>query len=152
MKKALILLVAALVAGLAAFMVTRSHRHSSAGATLLDGIPELAWLRGELSLSDAQFAKACDLHTAYRPTCEEMCRRIDESHKRLEAVAMRSRSFTPELEEAVRDYARVRAECQEKMLRHLYQTADLMDANQAGRYLEQVLPAALGSGGQHHSH
>ena len=31
---------------------------------LLDSIPELAWLRVDLKLSDAQFAKASELHVA----------------------------------------------------------------------------------------
>lgn len=156
MKKGLLILLVALLAGFTAFVISRSHRQSAGGPVLLDSMPELAWLRGELGLSDRQFAKAGELHAAYRPQCEEMCRRIAESHARLASLAGKERRMTPELIEAIRDHARVHAECQEKMLEHLYQTAALMDENQALRYLQAVLPSALDApssetgGGHHH--
>lgn len=147
MKKGLAILVLALVAGLAAFLVTRSHQQADEAEALLDSMPELVWLRGELGLTDEQFAKATDLHAAYRPQCVEMCRRISEAHARVESAARSARGMTPDLAQAIRDHARVHAECQEKMLEHLYQTAGLMDASQAARYLETVLPPALNPAG-----
>lgn len=143
MKKGLLILLVALVAGFAAFVISRSHRQGVDSPVLLDSMPELAWLRGELGLSDRQFAEAGALHAAYRPQCEEMCRRITESHARLASLARKERSMTPELTEAIRGHARVHAECQKKMLEHLYQTAALMDESQASRYLQAVLPSAL---------
>lgn len=143
MKKGLVILLIALLAGVAAFVLTRSQRHSPGGAALLDEVPELAWLRGELSLSDEQFTKAQALHAAYRPHCEEMCRNIAEARARMETLATKSSAVTPELAKAIEDYASVRAECQQHMLAHLYQTAALMDAKQARRYLDTVLPHVL---------
>lgn len=143
MKKGLLILLVALAAGAAAFWVTRSHQQHDRQAVLLDAMPELAWLRGELQLSDAQFAQACALHTAYRPQCAVMCRRIADARTQLESLAQAGRGMTPELAAAIRELARVRAECQQKMLEHLYQTARLFDDRQAARYLEKVLPAAL---------
>ena len=145
MKKALVILVIALAAGVAAFWVTRSHQQAAHPNVLLDAIPELAWLRGELKLSDAQFAQASALHAAYRPQCAAMCRRIAETHARMADLARRGRSLSPELVAAIHEHARVRAECQQKMLEHLYQTADLLDDGQAARYLATVLPHALDS-------
>lgn len=149
MKRGLWILLIALVIGICAYQVTRSHRQAADDVTLLDSMPELAWLRDELKLNDAQFAKAGELHVAYRPQCVEMCRRISDAHAKVEVIARSSRGITPELELAIREHARVRAECQEKMLAHLYQTAELMDGDQAARYLEMVLPSALGSAGGH---
>ncbi len=143
MKKGLIILVIALLAGIAAFMVTRSHRQSAHNGVLLDTLPELAWLRAELKLSNEQFAKASELHKAYRPTCTEMCHNITEAHARLETLAQTGRGITPELTAAIQHHARVHAECQEKMLEHLYQTAALLDDKQAARYLETMIPHAL---------
>ena len=154
MKKGLLILLFALLAGLASYCLTRS-RHHAAGGALLDEVPELAWLRGELSLSDEQFAKAQALHAAYRPHCEEMCANIAEARTRMEALAAKSNTVTPELAQAVQDYARVRAECQQHMLAHLYQTAALMDGKQARRYLDTVLPHVLDPNSQAavgHSH
>ena len=98
---------------------------------LLDSIPELAWLRVDLKLSDAQFAKASELHVAYRPTSVEMCRSIAEAHAKLESLTHGSRAISPELEDAIRDHARVHAECHKKMLEHLYQTADQAEKRRA---------------------
>ena len=153
MKKPLVILILALIAGFAAFGITRKHCTTANSNTLLDHLPELAWLKTELALSDAQFSKVAELHDSYRPVCEEMCRRIDDSRARLEAVALKSRSTDTELQKAIAEYERVRGECKMKMLEHLYQTAELMNEDQAERYLKAVLPAALGStGGQHSQH
>jgi hypothetical protein len=152
MKKPLVILIVAVIAGFVAFGITRKHCSASQGDTLLDELPELAWLRTELDLSDAQFAKVGELHVDYRPVCGEMCRRIDESRARLEVVSLKKRTTDAELQQAIADYERVRGECKMKMLEHLYQTAALMSEEQAGRYLKAVLPAALGSTGGVHSH
>ena len=73
----------------------------------------------------------------------------------LEILARSGRAISPELTAAIRDHARVHAECQQKMLEHLYQTADLLDDKQAARYLETMVPHALDSttgfaAGPHH--
>lgn len=145
MKKGLLFLVLALAAGLAAFYITRSHQQSIHKTVLLDSLPELAWLRVDLKLTDDQFAKASELHLAYRPTCVTMCRNIAEAQTRLDTLARSVRGMTPELEDAIRDSARVHAECRKKMLEHLYQTANLLDDKQASRYLETMVPHALDS-------
>ena len=135
----------ALVTGIAAYCITRVHCHSERKEVLLDSMPELAWLRKELKLSDDQFAKASELHIAYRPTCVVMCRIIADAHARLETLARSGHHISPELIEAIRDHARVHAECQQKMLAHLYQTADLLDDKQAAIYLKTMVPHALDS-------
>lgn len=151
MKKPLVILILALLAGFAAFGITRKHCTPSNSNILLDHLPELGWLKTELALSDAQYSEVAELHDAYRPVCEEMCRRIDESRARLEAVALKSRTTDAELQQAIADYERVRSECKTKMLEHLYQTAALMSDEQGRRYLKAVLPTALGSTGATHS-
>lgn len=155
MKKGLLILAIALLAGIATFCLTRTQHQAARGDTLLDAVPELAWLRGELALSDDQFAKAQALHSEYRPHCEAMCHNIAEARSKVETLASKSRSVTPELTQAIQEYARVRAECQQHMMTHLYQTAALMDEKQARHYLDTVLPHALGSnsdGAAGHSH
>ena len=145
MKKGLLILVMAVAAGVLAFYVTRSHPAAVRPAVLLDSMPELQWLRAELKLSDKQFAEASALHAAYRPKCVEMCRNIAAAHAKLESLSKSGRGMTPELEAAIRDHARVHAECQQRMLEHLYQTANLFDDDQAARYLATMVPHALDS-------
>ncbi|MCX6866315.1 MAG: hypothetical protein NTV46_08900 [Verrucomicrobia bacterium] len=142
----MVIILAAAI-GIAAYQITRTHQQSEHKEVLLDAMPELAWLRGELKLTDAQFAKASALHAAYRPKCAAMCRSIAQAQARLETLARGGRGMSPELAEAIREHARVQAECQQKMLEHLYQTADLLDDRQAAKYLETVLPHALDSSG-----
>ncbi len=145
MKRGLLFLLLALAAGIAAFCIARSHRQSPASGVLLDTMPELAWLRTELKLTDDQFTKAGELHVAYRPVCAEMCRHISEAHEKLETISRSARGMTPELDAAIKEHARVHAECQRKMLEHLYQTAVLFDEKQATNYLETMIPHALDS-------
>ena len=145
MKRGLFIILLALAAGGATFWVTRSHQQTTRREVLLDAMPELAWLKGELNLNNEQFAQAVALHTGYRPQCVAMCRAISEARAKMEELARTSRGMTPELAAAIADHARVQAECRRKMLEHLYQTAALMDPKQAARYLEKVLPLALNS-------
>ncbi|MGB6220090.1 periplasmic heavy metal sensor [Haloferula sp.] len=147
MRKGVIVLVLALIAGLCAFTLMRSHKHQQVGRNpgvpLLEAMPELTWLREELSLSDSQFEKISDLHAAYRPKCEEMCERISQAHVRLDAVAKGASGVSPELEREIIDHAELHAECQREMLNHLYRTAAVLDEEQARRYLDEMLPYAL---------
>lgn len=144
MKKGIIILVIALIAGLGGFWAMRSFRMADQrSATLLDATPELAWLRTELKLTDLQFAKVSELHMAYRPKCELMCHRIATAHEKLEAAARAGDSLSPELQQAIADHARIHGECQKAMMEHIYRTAEELDSKQAARYLESMLPYAL---------
>lgn len=143
MKRALILLAVALVAGVTAFCFTRSHKMAERHGPLLDAMPELAWIRTDLKLTDEQFAKVSELHAAYRPKCEELCNRISQAHEKVAAAARSSGSMTSGLEAAIQEHAETHAQCQQAMLRHMYETAALLDKEQSVRYLETMLPIAL---------
>ena len=156
MKKLVILGVVAVLAGVAAFFLMRTHKLAATGGPLLDTLPELAWVRTDLGLTDTQFAKVSALHLAYRPKCVEMCRNISLAHEKLASLTHCGREVTPELEVAIREHAEVHAQCQAAMMKHLYETAATLDEKQASRYLETMLPFALGfaTGGSEcqHSH
>ena len=146
MRKGLLVLFAALLAGLAAFWAVRWHKgtpHTHDGTVALDTMPELAWLQKDLQLTDAQFARVRELHTAYRPKCADMCRRIAEAHARIEAIAAANHQITTEFAAALKAHTDVHLECQKEMLNHLYETAAILNKEQAKRYLETMLPFAL---------
>jgi len=147
MKKALLVLVIALAAGLAAFCVMRSYQQKERSGVMLDSMPELAWLRSDLKLSDAQFAEVSRLHAAYRPECEKMCMEIAGARHELEAATLRNREMNAEVQAAIQKHAETRARCRQAMLRHMYETAALLDADQASRYLETMLPYAMDDAG-----
>jgi hypothetical protein len=144
MKRGVLILLLALFAGFVSFCAMRWHQ--SAGhhsGIVLDVMPELEWLRNELKLSDEQFSKVSALHVAYRPKCTEMCRRIAEAHEEIETIAKSIGEVSPEFREALKRHADIHVECQEQMLKHLYETAATLNKEQATRYLEAMLPFAL---------
>lgn len=143
MKKGLLILALALVAGALAFWSMRSFKMAKHHEVLLDSMPELVWIRTDLKLTDAQFAKVTELHAAYRPKCAAMCRRIAEARGKVDRQAKASRGMTPDLAAALREYAETHAECQRAMLVHLYETAATLEPDQAQRYLETMLPMAM---------
>lgn len=146
MKKPLIVLIIAVTAGVVAFFTMRKHEesaHSHNSGSVLDAMPELEWLRSDLKLSEAQFAKVKALHVAYRPACVQMCRRIAEAHERIDKLGNENKSLTPEFQAALKEHADIHLECQEAMLRHLYETAATLNPDQAARYLKTMLPFAL---------
>jgi hypothetical protein len=144
MKRILIVLAIALAVGCCAYAWMKLHKEAERqSSSLLEAMPELAYLREELDLSDSQFKKVSDLHAAYRPKCREMCERIAKAHVRLDDASRGMTEVTPQLKEAIEDHARIHAECQEEMLAHLYETARVLDEKQARRYLEVMLPYAL---------
>ena len=145
MKKGLIILATALIAGILAFFLSRQHPSADADSLLLDSLPELAWLRTDLKLSDKQFSKVEQLHLDYRPVCAEMCRRIAESEAAVAKLASTQGGMSADLSNAIENHGHVIAACKRSMLEHLYQTASLMDERQARRYLEVTLPLALDS-------
>lgn len=156
MRRGIFVLVLAIVAGCVAFCVMRWCRSAGHHAgSIMDAMPELAWLKRDLNLSDEQFAKVRDLHAAYRPECEAMCRRIAGAHVNMDRIAKSGRGLTPEFTAALKAHADLHLECQEAMLQHLYGTAAVLDEKQAVRYLETMLPFALefthSEPGSHHS-
>ena len=146
MKKGLLVLAAALLAGVAAFYATRWHvagEHHDGGHAMMDAMPELEWLQRDLHLSEAQFAKVSELHAAYRPQCTEMCQHIARAHEKMESIAQVSGGMTPELQAALKEHADLHLECQQTMLQHLYRTAATLDQGQSQQYLKTMLPFAL---------
>lgn len=143
MKAVVFAVLLALGAGLLSFFLTRSHKLAAREEVLLDSMSELSWIKTELGATDAQLAKVKEMHLAYRPKCEELCHRISTAHAKVEKLSRASRGITSELDAAIREHARTHAECQTAMLEHIYRTAALLDAQQATRYIETVLPIAL---------
>ena len=100
--------------------------------------PELAWLQQEFQLTDAQLARVTELHNAYAPKCEEMCRVIDAKNAQLQKLLVATNVVTPEIKQAIAEAAEIRAECETAMLDHFYKVAQTMPAEQGRRYLEWV--------------
>ena len=134
-----VVLGAGLVAGLLAFggaywwqTHPRPEPHTGAPS-------ELAWLRYEFALTDAQFARIATLHSEYRPTCAELCRRIAENNRRLQEAVLATNTVTPEIRTLLAETGRVRDDCRAAMLAHLYAVSREMSPEQGRRYLDSML-------------
>jgi Heavy-metal resistance len=144
MKSAIVILVAGVLACAAAFfgfyfLGTASHRE------LLHGhAPELAWLKREFGISDAEFTRVTKLHEAYEPQCQEMCRRIDEQTTKLKTLLAATNTVTSEMEATLAESARLRAECQRNMLRHFFAVSQTMPPEQGRRYIEWISERTFG--------
>jgi hypothetical protein len=138
------LLVAMLAYGTAYFVCSAPCRQLTASST-----PELAWLKKEFQIPDAEFARITKLHEAYSAECMERCRRIDAKNVEIQGLLAATNTVTPQIETALREAAQIRAECQHAMLQHFYQVSQSMPPEQGRRYLDWVIGRTLGP--QNHS-
>ena len=114
----------------------------------------MAWLKEEFHLSDAEFARVCQMHDGYLAGCAERCRSIDEKNAHLRHLLAATNTITPDIERTLGEAAQLRAECQKQMLQHFYDVSRTMPPEQGKRYLawvqeRTVLPNAHSQ--MHHS-
>lgn len=130
------LLLGALAYGAGFWLQTREER-----ARHREPHAELAWLRREFNLTDDQYRRVVALHEAYRPTCLELCRRIAEQNARLTTAALATNRLTAGVQQLVLETGRVRDDCRQAMLGHLYTVAAELPPEAAGKYLRLMLEA-----------
>jgi len=138
MKKPWVILLAGLVLFTAAFSGFYYLGTASCRAMLNGPQPELAWLKKEFRLSDAEFARIIQLHEAYLPKCAERCSRIAALNGRLQQLLSQSPNITPELREILAQRAQMRADCEAEMLNHFLEISRTMPPAQGQRYLQWV--------------
>lgn len=168
MKAGAFILLLGLALGTAAFsgvyyLGTASGRH-----LLKEPQPELAWLKQEFNLGEAEFSRVVQLHEAYLPQCAERCRHLEELTRKLEGLLGKNAAVTPELQELLLERARTRAVCEAEMLKHFLEVSRSMPPEQGRRYLAWVeqqtlltrqsmerrhhLDEAPAAGHEHHHH
>ena len=138
MKRAVIILAVGLFLGVAAFCAVFYSSTAPQRQVRESPAPELAWLKKEFNLGEAEFARISKLHAGYEPHCKDMCRRIDEQNAKLRRLISGSSGMTPEIQNALAEAARLRTECQTMMLNHFYEVSRSMPATQGRRYLDWV--------------
>lgn len=148
MKRGLWIIIAAVMAAIAGFVITQrsccdvvmTHAVPHDGGSRL---PELEWLRHEFKLTDAQFTKISELHLAYRPTCEDLCLKVMASQDKIKMLVSGGTQVSPELKAALQEQATLHVKCQTALLTHLYQTATCLSPEQARGYLDAMLPQVI---------
>ena len=143
MKRATLILLIGLIAAAAAYGCIYFACTAPVRTLERSDKPELAWLKEEFHLSDSEFKRVSELHAAYLPQCQEMCRQIDAKNQQLEKLLAGATNMTPEIEAALADAARMRSECQTTMLRHFFEVSQTMPPEQGRRYLDWVKQKAF---------
>ena len=118
---------------------------STAGVRQLEKspAPELAWLKQEFNLPDAEFRRICELHETYLPQCRAMCAQIDAQNTELRQLLGASTNVTPEVERLLAESGRLRADCQKMMLGHFFEVSRTMPPDEGRRYLAWVQEKAF---------
>ena len=143
MKRSWLIIFGGLMLACLGYACVYFHGTSGERSVERNSRPELAWLQKEYHLTDAQFARVMELHNAYAPKCEEMCRLIDTKNAQLQKLLATTNVITPEIKEALTEAAVIRAECETAMLDHFYKVAQTMPPEQGRRYLDWVQQETL---------
>jgi hypothetical protein len=138
LRRRWIILIIGLLLGVAGYCVlyvcaTAKHRHIAEQPQ-----PELAWLKLEFHLSDAEFERVAKLHAEYLPRCAEMCQRIAGKKEELKELLTQTNNVTAEIATNLSEAGQLRAECEKQMLTHFYAVSRTMQPDQGKRYLEWV--------------
>lgn len=143
MQKSVLILVLGFLAAAAAYGCIYFVCISPVRSLQQSDRPELGWLKEEFKLSDDDFKRVSELHSAYLPECRDMCRRIDAQNRKIEMLLSGATNMTPEITTALTESSRLRAECQGMMLHHFFQVSQTMPPEQGRRYLVWVKEKAF---------
>jgi len=138
MKRVALILFLGVFVSTAAFSGFYYLGTARARALMSQPQPELAWLKREFHLSDAELVRITTLHEAYLPHCAERCQRIAEQNERLGQLLAQTSVLTPEIQNLLTERAKTRADCEAEMLKHFLEVSRTMPAEQGRRYLEWV--------------
>jgi hypothetical protein len=138
MKRAGLIFLAGLVACLAAFACVYFMGTAASRELMRQPQPELAWLKKEFNLGDAELTRISALHEAYLPRCAERCRLIEEQNLKLRTLLAQATNMTSEIEAVIAERAKIRAHCEAEMLQHFLEVSRTMPAEQGRRYLAWV--------------
>jgi hypothetical protein len=152
MKRSGLILVVGVVVALAAYSGLYFAGTARVRNLERNDTPELAWLKAEFHLDDAEYGRICQMHESYLTGCAERCRRIDEKNARLRELLSATNAITPEIEQTLREAAQLRAECQKQMLEEFYAVSRTMPPEQGKRYLAWVQGRTILAGSHSQMH
>jgi len=144
MNRSLVIVLLALVVGATVFGSAYVLSHRVRTMQCQGPTDDLAWLRQEFRLSDAELKKVRVLHKGYLPKCAEMCARIAAKKKELEQVLAGQTNVSATAEQKLSELDVLRAQCQTEMLRHFVEVSQAMPPEQGRRYLAEMQRVTLG--------
>jgi small-conductance mechanosensitive channel len=144
MKRPQLIVVLALVAGATLLGASYQLAVRLCARQMAAKADDLAWLRQEFRLSDAELARVRTLHDGYLPQCAEMCQAIAAKKRELEAALAGATNVTATAEAKLAELGALRAQCQTQMLRHFVEVSQAMPPEQGRRYLAEMQRLTLG--------
>lgn len=143
MKRAVVIVLAGLLVAAASYCAlyysgTKKHREMMASPA-----PELAWLKNEFQLSDAEFERIGKLHEGYMPRCAELCQRIAQKNSELQHIVSSPSVDAKAVEQKLKEAGDLRVECQKNMFNHFLEVSRQMPPEQGKRYLQWVQKQTL---------
>lgn len=144
MRRSVIIVLAVVLSSAALLALSSTIAKRLCSQHLMVPGDDLAWLRREFRLNDAQMTRIRQLHDGYLPKCQEMCDRIAAKKKELHATLDAGKGVTPEAEQKLAQVATLRAQCQAQMLRHFQEVSQAMPPEQGRRYLAEMQRLTLG--------
>src|ERR1043165_4049934 len=135
MKRGFLILALGVVGAIVAYCCVYRMGTATPRGMMESPHPELAWLKHEFNLGDAEFKRISELHAGYLPQCMERCRRIDKLNDKLSKALDGATHVTADLEALLRERAQMRATCQAEMLKHFFEVSRTMPPDQGKRYL-----------------
>lgn len=138
MKRPLIIFLLGIALAVGGYCAVYLSKTSSARSMGAEGNPELAWLRREFGLGDAEFERIRELHEGYLPQCAAMCAKIAKANEELEGLVTQTNTVTPEINGKLAEIGRLRQECQSQMLSHFYAVSQSMPPEQGRRYMSEM--------------
>lgn len=143
-KRSLIIVLLALAASAALLAGSFLIAQRWCAGHMASSTDDLAWLRQEFRLSDAEMTRVRELHEGYLPKCAEMCKQIAAKKGELESALAGATNVTAAAEEKLTELSALRAQCQTHMLRHFAEVSQAMPPEQGWRYLAEMQRLTLG--------
>jgi hypothetical protein len=144
LRRSLLILLAVLLAGAAIAGTSYLLARRICLLQLAPAGNDLAWLRDEFHLSEAEIQRIRQLHEGYLPKCRENCARIAAKKQELQTALDKAQGMTPEAQQKLAEVAALRAKCQGNMLAHFYEVSRAMPSEQGRRYLVEMQRLTLG--------
>ena len=138
MRRSLTILILGIAVAIGGYCALYLGKTSAGRAIRFSDSPELAWLKLEFGLGDAELARIRQLHEGYLPRCAEMCAKIAQANKDLESLVTQANQVTPQISAKLAEIGRLRQECQTQMLAHFYAVSQSMPPEQGRRYLAEM--------------
>ena len=115
MKRPWVILLAGIAAALLGYFTFYFIGTAQCRAIIHEQEPELAWLKKEFHLNDAEFARISQMHASYLSGCAERCRMIDEKNQHLKQLLASTNTVTPDIDKLLAESATLRAACHKQM-------------------------------------